>query len=61
VGGQESVNHPDVGLPHGWHLNHARVLVPPVPEEGPKLIAEICCRIQNLPELQRYMCKYKNP
>jgi hypothetical protein len=37
------------------------VLVPPVPEEGPKLIAEICCRIQNLPELQRYMCKYKNP
>jgi hypothetical protein len=28
----ESVDHPDVGLSHGWHLNRASVSVPPVPE-----------------------------
>jgi hypothetical protein len=57
----ESINHPNVGLPHGRYLNHARVPVSPVPEKGPKLDAEILRRIQNLPEPQRYERKYQNP
>jgi hypothetical protein len=57
----ESVNHPDVGLPHGWHLDCARLPVPPVPEEGPKLDAEIHRRIQNFPDQLRCERKYQNP
>jgi hypothetical protein len=45
----QSVNHPDVSLPHGWHLNHARVSVLLAPPVGPRLDAEIRRRISNLP------------
>jgi hypothetical protein len=38
---KESVDHPDISLPQGWHLNHARVPVPPPLEAGLKLDAEI--------------------
>jgi hypothetical protein len=37
----QSVDHPDVSLPHDWHLNPARVLVPPAPLVGPRLDAEM--------------------
>jgi hypothetical protein len=57
----KGIDHPDVSLPHDWHLNHANVLVPPVPEEGPKLTAEIRRSIQNLPELLRCKRMYQNP
>jgi hypothetical protein len=56
----QSVDHHDVGLLHGWHLNHARVPVPPPPEVGPKLDAEICRRIWNLPEALRLDRIYRN-
>jgi hypothetical protein len=56
----QSVNHHDVGLPHGWHLNRARVPVPPPLPAGPKLDAEIRCRIRNLPEVMRHDRKYRN-
>jgi hypothetical protein len=45
----KSVDHLDVGLLHGWHLNQAKVPVPPSVAE-PKLDAEIRRRIWNLPE-----------
>jgi hypothetical protein len=57
----ESVEHPNISLPHGWHLNCAKVAVPPPPEAGPKLDAEIRCRIQNLPDPMRYERMYQNP
>jgi hypothetical protein len=50
----KSVDHPYVGLPHGWHLNRARVPVPPSLEAGPKLDAEI--RL----EAMRCDCMYQN-
>jgi hypothetical protein len=31
----EGVDHPDVSLHHDWHLNFARVPIPPVPKEEP--------------------------
>jgi hypothetical protein len=45
----QRVDHPDVSLPHGWHLNLTRVPVPSAPPMGPRLDAEIRCRIRNLP------------
>jgi hypothetical protein len=53
------VDHHNVGLPHGWHLNCARVQVP-APPAGRKLDAEICRRIRNLPEAVRHEHKYRN-
>jgi hypothetical protein len=53
------MDHHDVSLPHIWHLNRARVPVPP-PSTGPKLDAEICRRIRNLPEAMRHDRKYRN-
>jgi hypothetical protein len=35
----QSVDHPDVSLPHGWHLNRSRVPVPPALPVGPRLDA----------------------
>jgi hypothetical protein len=55
----QSVDHPDVSLPHSWHLNPARVPVPPAPV-GPRLDAEIRRRIRNLPQLLREDRKYRN-
>jgi hypothetical protein len=46
----QSFDHQDVGLPHDWHLNRARVPVSPPPTAGPKLDAQIRRRIQNLPK-----------
>jgi hypothetical protein len=57
----QSFDHPDAGLPHGWHLKRARVPVPPLPEAGPKLDAEIRRRIQKLPEALRCDRMYQNP
>jgi hypothetical protein len=54
----EGINHLDVSLPHGWHLNHARVAVP---EKGPRLTAEIRRRIQILPDSLHCERKYQNP
>jgi hypothetical protein len=54
----EGVDHPNVSLPHGWHVKRARVPVPQVPEKGPDLDAEIRRRIQNLPEHLRCERKY---
>jgi hypothetical protein len=45
-----SVDHPHVSLPHGWHLNPARVPVPLAPLVGPRLDVEIHRRIRNLPQ-----------
>jgi hypothetical protein len=45
----QNVDHNDVSLPHGWHLNRARVPVPPPHPVGPKLDAEIRRCIRNLP------------
>jgi hypothetical protein len=59
--GNESVDHPDVSLPHGWHLNHARVPIPPPLEAGPKLDAEISHRVHKLPHLMRYERMHQNP
>jgi hypothetical protein len=56
----QSIDHPDVSLPHGWHLDPARVLVPPVPPVGPRLDAEMCRRIRNLPQSMRQDRKYRN-
>jgi hypothetical protein len=56
---KQSIDHHDVGFPHGWHLNRARVSVPP-PSAGPKLDAEIRRRIRNLPEAMRHDRKYRN-
>jgi hypothetical protein len=30
----QSVDHLDVSLPHGWHVNPVRVPVPPAPPVG---------------------------
>jgi hypothetical protein len=56
----ESVDHPDVSLPYGWHLNRARVSVLPPPETGPKLDAEMHRRIRNLPKAMRCNHMYQN-
>jgi hypothetical protein len=56
----QSVDHHDVCLPHGWHLNRASVSVPPPPSVGPKLDVEIWRHIQNLPEALRLDRKYQN-
>jgi hypothetical protein len=56
----KSVDHPDIGLPHGWHLNWARMPVPP-PEAGPKLDVEVRRRIWKLPEPMRFERMYQNP
>jgi hypothetical protein len=42
-------------------LNRARVSVPPPPEAGLKLDAEICCRNRKLPEPMRCEHMYENP
>jgi hypothetical protein len=55
-----SVDHPDVSLPHGWHLNRARVPVSPAPPVGPRLDVEIRCHIRNLPQSLREDHKYRN-
>jgi hypothetical protein len=46
----QSVDHPDVSLPHGWHLNCDRMPVPPAPLVEPRVNAEIHRRICNLPQ-----------
>jgi hypothetical protein len=53
----ESVDHPDVGLPHGW----CQGANPAVPEAGPKLDAEIRRLIRNLPESMRCDRMYQKP
>ena len=35
------VSYPNVTLPHGWHLNLDRVLVPTVPDSGRTQLMEI--------------------
>jgi hypothetical protein len=55
----QSVDHHDVCLLHGWHLNRARVPVPLPPPAGPKLDAEIRCRIRNLLEAPWLDRKYR--
>jgi hypothetical protein len=55
----QSVDHHDVGLAHGWHLNRARVPVLP-PPAGLKLDAEICPHIHNLHEVLQLGRKYPN-
>jgi hypothetical protein len=57
----QGIDHSNVSLPHSWHLNRARVLAPPVPEEGPDLDAELRRCIQNLPELLCCESMYQNP
>jgi hypothetical protein len=52
----EGIDHHDVFPPSGWHLNYARVPVPPVP----KLTAEIYHSIRNLPEAMCLERKYQN-
>jgi hypothetical protein len=37
----QSVDHHDVGLPHGWHINSAKVSVPPPSSAGLTLDAAI--------------------
>jgi hypothetical protein len=32
------IDHPDVSLLHDWHLNRARVSVPPIPDEDALLL-----------------------
>jgi hypothetical protein len=59
-GANQSVDHPDVSLPHGWHLNPARVPVPPTLPVGPRLDVEMRCRIRNLPHSMREDHKYRN-
>jgi hypothetical protein len=49
-----------VPLPVGWHLNIERVHVLPIPKKGALLRAEIRCRINILPEAQRYEPKYQS-
>jgi hypothetical protein len=56
----QSVDHPDVSLPHGWHLNPTRVPVLPAPPMGPRLDAEMRRSIRNLPQSMREDCKYQN-
>jgi hypothetical protein len=56
----QSVDHSDVFLPHGWHLNRARVPVSPAPPVGPRLDAEIRRRIRNLPQSLREDRQYRN-
>jgi hypothetical protein len=55
-----SVDHPDISLPHGWHLNCARVSVLPPPDTGPKLDAEMRCWIRKVPEAMRCDRMYQN-
>jgi hypothetical protein len=55
-----SVENPDVSLPHGWHLNRVRVPVPPSPEAGPKLDTEMRHRVRNLLEAMRCDRMYQN-
>jgi hypothetical protein len=56
----QSVDHPDISLPHGWHLNPARVSVPPAPLVGLRLDAEMHHRIRNLPQSPREDRQYRN-
>jgi hypothetical protein len=56
----QSVDHPDVSLPHGWHLNPSRVPVPPAPPVGPRLDAEMRHHIRNLPQSMQEYRKYWN-
>jgi hypothetical protein len=55
----QSVDHHDIDLPHGWYLNRATVPVLP-PPSGPKLDARIHRRIWNLPKAMRHDRKYRN-
>jgi hypothetical protein len=57
---KQSIDHADVTLLHGWHLNRASMPVPPPPEVGPKLDAEIRRRIGNLPEALWLNRMYRN-
>jgi hypothetical protein len=57
----ESVDHPDISLPHSWQLNRARVPVPPPSEPGSKLDAEIRRRVWKLPEPTCYEHMYQSP
>jgi hypothetical protein len=57
---KQSVDHPDISLPHGWHLNRARVPVPPAPPFGLRLDAEIHRHICNLPQMLREDRQYRN-
>jgi hypothetical protein len=52
--------HHDVSLTTGWHLNHARVSIPPVPKLGPKLTMEIRHHVRNLPEALCLERKFHN-
>jgi hypothetical protein len=54
------IDHHDVTLPAGRHLNMDRVLVPLVPKRGSKLTADGRCRVNNLPEATRFDRKYQN-
>jgi hypothetical protein len=56
----QSVDHPDVSIPHSWHLNHAKVPVPLAPLVGPRLDADIRRRICNLPQAPREDRQYRN-
>jgi hypothetical protein len=56
----QSVDHHDISLPHGWHLNHARVAVLLAPPVGPRLDAEIRRHIRNLPQSLREDRQYWN-
>jgi hypothetical protein len=56
----QSVDHNDVSLLYGWHLNRARVPVPSTPLAGLKLDAEIRHRIRNLPQALREDRQYRN-
>jgi hypothetical protein len=55
-----SINHHDVFLPNGWHLNCPTVPVPPAPLAGPKLDAEIHRCIRNFPQALREDRQYQN-
>jgi hypothetical protein len=56
----ESIDHPNVGLPHGWHLNRVRVSVPPPPKAGQKLDVKVRRRIRKLPEPMCFERMYLN-
>jgi hypothetical protein len=52
----QGIDQPDVSLPHDWHLNHARVSVPPMPDEDALLLQVLEASKANkdtrFPELQ---------
>jgi hypothetical protein len=52
----EGIDHNDVSLPTGWHLNRARAPIQP----GAKLTTEIRRRIRDLPEPLHCERKYQN-